>query len=102
MKLLHALCLNNELDLMNFLIVEHGIDILKHLFEKVGEHGKFSLEFVVLLFKILELPVPSAARLLNRIVPALIEKIVFNANIWSNSDYSVQVSMILANDSRNA
>ena len=88
LKLLLTLCLNGEMDVLNFLIAEHGIDILKHLFEKVGVHGKFTGEFVALLFKILELP---AAKLLNKIVPALIEKLVFNIKIWSNSDFPVQV-----------
>ncbi len=91
------MCLNNEADVLNFLIAERGIDMLKHLFEKVGAHGKFSSEFVGLLFKILELPVSSAAKLLNKIVPALIEKVVFNISIWSSSDYSVQVSRMWSN-----
>ena len=67
---------------------------MKHLFEKVGKNGKLSRHFVEMLFEILKLPM-----LLNNIssskaISALIEKIVFNIRIWSNSEYDVQIYLI--------
>ena len=34
LKLMYALCYNGESEVINFLMEDHGIDILKHIFEK--------------------------------------------------------------------
>lgn len=92
LKLLYSLCLNNDSDTIHFLIRENGINILKHLFEKVGKHGKFTIEFTYALFKILELPNQDNTRL-SQVLALLLERIVFNIRIWSNSDYAVQKTL---------
>ncbi len=35
LKLMYSLCSNGENEVIHFLMDDHGIDILKHLFEKV-------------------------------------------------------------------
>jgi hypothetical protein len=77
----------------HFLIEEQGIEIMRHLFEQVGERGKLNNEFVELLFQILKyLMTKKDYHLL--IVSKIIEQIVFNIKIWSTADYSVQVKYL--------
>ena len=85
--MIYSLCLNNDSETVYFLIRENGINILKHLFEKVGKHGKFTKDFIYALFNILELQLQGK---LNQVIALLLERIIFNIRIWSNSDYEVQ------------
>lgn len=76
-----------------FLIESQGIEVMRHLFEQVGEKGKLNSEFVELLFQILKyLMTKKDSRLL--IVSKIIEQIVFNIKIWSTADYAVQVALL--------
>lgn len=91
LKLLYALCLNNDIQLINFLVEEQGINILQHVFEKVGKYGKFNKEFVELLYKIVDLPTLLLTDQAKKVITSIFERLIFNIDIWKNSDYSVQV-----------
>ena len=86
---MHTLCLNKENEILTFLVVEDGINLLGLLFEKVGKYEKFTLEFVRYLFEILELPTVLHSEL-NNMIPAFFSRLIFNTKIWSNSEYAVQ------------
>lgn len=94
LRILLTLCLNNDNQVIHFLVEEQGIDIMKHLFEKVGKNGKLSLHFVEMLFEILKLPMLQNSTNSSKTISAIIEKIVFNIKIWSNSEYDVQIYLI--------
>ena len=93
LRFLYILCLNKEPEILHFLSEDNGIEMLGYIFEKFGKYGKFSGEFVKLLFEIIESPTVLTSRL-NAIVPLMFSKIVFNMKIWSNSDYTVQIMVI--------
>ena len=92
--MLYALCLNNDIQLINFLVEEQGVNILQHLFEKVGVCGKFNKEFVELLYKIVDLPTLLLTKQAIKVITSIFEKLIFNIDIWKNSDYSVQVLIL--------
>jgi len=79
-------------EIVNFLIDDKGIEILKHLFELQGKHGKFNNETVENLFNILHIQMNLIGiKGFMIVISILIERIVFNIKIWGSSDYSVQV-----------
>ena len=87
---MNAACKSIETDTIRFLIDNRGIEVLKHLFEKVGRQGKFDMEFVDLLFKFLN-DLISTRGLHLVLISVFIERIILNIKIWGNSDYPVQV-----------
>ncbi len=95
MRLLYALCFDNDQQTLAYCLEEEGLDILRHILEKVANSGKFPQEFAEIIFNIIELPTLSGSKELRQLVPELMRKLVFNLYIWTNSDYSVQVLFVV-------
>ncbi len=92
MRLLYALCFNNDAQTVDYCLEEGGLDVLKHIFEKVANSGtRFTMEFAESIFNIVELPTLNGSAQLKQLVPELLRKLVFNLYIWTNSDHVVQV-----------